>query len=286
MKKFVISTDSYRFNVGGLKVLHKLCHLLNECGAEAYLAPILNHGRNPLPYGSSFYVCQDYNTPIIDVNSLDPDTFIAIYPESWYGNHTKSKHVIRWLIGPPDANCISTWKDTDVWFWYVPLYQQPKYNPNNYNKNMDNFLYVAEFHENIFYDRKQARTSTCWALRKAQGPIQQIHPEDSIFIPYHQFDTYEIFNQCTTFYCYDQYTFLPIQALMCGCDSVVAIKDGLSHDDFLNGYMLNKYVAYGLDDIERAKSIKHEFPAEINRITNQTKEDVRLFIEKCNDYFK
>ena len=38
-KKFLIFTPSYNENSGGVVVLHKLCHVLNELGYESYVKP-------------------------------------------------------------------------------------------------------------------------------------------------------------------------------------------------------------------------------------------------------
>lgn len=286
MKKFVISTESFNFNVGGLKVLHKLCHTINSLGREAYLAPSINSGRQSLPNGHNFYIYSRYKTPIIDISQLDPEEYIAIYPESWYGNHTNAKYVIRWMIGPPDINCIKTWLDTDIWFWYIDLYKTSKYNPYNFTKNIDNNLYIGEFHRDIFYNKNYERNQTCWALRKSQPPKKLIHPDNSIFIPYHEHNTAEIFNRSSLFYCYDPYTFLSIQALMCGCESVVLPNDNLSKQDFFNGSQLNKYIAYGIDDIDRSRSIRSNFFDTIDNIEFTMIKDTKIFIEKCDDYFK
>jgi hypothetical protein len=54
MKKFLISTHGFDMGIGGLKVLHKLCHLLNERGHDAYLIP--------LDFSQPFSVYEGYNT--------------------------------------------------------------------------------------------------------------------------------------------------------------------------------------------------------------------------------
>jgi hypothetical protein len=63
MDKFVIYTYDYSPGVGGIKVMHKLCDMLNANGSEAYLMPI--HIRD------DFYTCSDYNTPLITQEVFD-----------------------------------------------------------------------------------------------------------------------------------------------------------------------------------------------------------------------
>ena len=174
-----------------------------------------------------------------------------------------------------------------MWFWYVPQYINA-----DYNKDAQNQLYVGEQHRDVFYDRNLERLSTCWTLRKSQdeiNPNNYIHPSDSVFIPYHAASHLHelalLFNQSSTFYCYDNYTYLTIQALMCGADSVV-IPHKYTKDVFLNGAELNRYVAFGLDDLPRAKSVRNEFQDHLNSIEIKTISQIHEFAQKCHDRFK
>lgn len=280
MKKFIISTHGFDFGIGGLKVLHKLCHLLNENGYDAYLIPV--HFDHP------FTIYENYNTKMITQDILDNlDDCIVVYPESWYGNYLNAPNVVRWMIGPPSPEHIKTWSDSDLWFWYIP-----QYITELYNKNAQNLLYVGEQHRDIFYNKGLDRSLTCWTLRKAQGqiePSKYVHPVDSVFIPYHAggqlLELSDLFNKSTTFYCYDNYTYLTIQALMCGADSIV-IPHKYTREAFIHGADLNKYVAFGLDDLPRARSIRNEFEDHLIDIEEKSLKQLYEFIQKCYDNFK
>lgn len=280
MKKFIISTHSFDFGIGGLKVLHKLCHLLNENGYDAYLIPV----RFDLPFESY----DKYNVKMVTEEVLSNiDDCIVVYPESWFGNYLNAKNVVRWMIGFPSELHIKTWSDKDLWFWYIP-----EYITQVHNKNKENFLYVGETHKDIFYNKNLNRDINCWTLRKAQDfikPDQYVHPKDSFFIPYHAagdlFNLSLIFNKSTDFYCYDNYTYLSIQALMCGTNSIV-IPNKLTKEQFLSGFELNKYVAFGIDDLNRAKNIRNEFESSLNELEKKTTIQIHEFVNKCYDYFK
>jgi len=280
MKKFLISTHGFDLGIGGLKVLHKLCHLLNEHGYDAYLIPV--HFDHP------FYVYEGYNVKMVTQELLDNlEDVVVVYPESWYGNYLNAPNVVRWMIGPPSEVHINTWNDSDLWFWYIP-----QYITDVYNKDSDNQLYISEQHRDIFYDRGLERNQTCWTLRKAEGHVsthQHIHPANSTFIPYHAAGQLEelanLFNKSTAFYCYDNYTYLPIQALMCGADSIV-IPTKYSKETFLNGSELHKYVAFGIEDLPRAKSIRGEFNDHLTQIENNSIKQLHDFTQKCYEYFK
>jgi hypothetical protein len=280
MKKFLISTHGFDMGIGGLKVLHKLCHLLNESGQDAYLIP--------LDFNQPFGVYENYNTKMVTQEVLDNlDDVIVVYPESWYGNYLNAKNVVRWMIGFPSEVHINTWSDNDLWFWYLPFYITKKY-----TKDSTNMLYIGEQHRDIFYDRNLNRSGSCWTLRKAQDyikPAEFIHPINSTFIPYHDAGDLvglsNLFNSKEIFYCYDNYTYISIQSLLCNTDTVI-IPHNKTKDEFFSGYELNKYLAYGIDDLSRAKSIRSEFTDHVNKIEQDTQKQLNTFIQKCYDYFK
>ena len=281
MKKFVISTHGFEMGIGGLKVLHKLCHLLNENGYDAYLVPF--------DFNQPFGMYEGYNTKMITQEVLDnlEDT-IVVYPESWYGNYLNAPTVVRWMIGPPDKAHVDTWGSDDLWLWYIPFYKS-----SEFTKHLDNQLYVGEQHRDIFFDRKLERTINSWTLRKAQGLVKEAdykHPKDSLFIPYHAVGDLaslsDIFNISKTFYCYDTYTYLTIQSLLCGAEAVVLPNNWTDKEHFLKGFALSKYVAYGVEDLPRARSIRNEFLEEVEEIETLTIKQLHEFTEKCTTYFK
>ena len=115
MDKFVIYTYDYSPGVGGIKVMHKLCDMLNANGVEAYLMPI--HIRD------DFYTCSDYNTPLITQEVFDDlDNAVVIYPEGIIGNPLNAKNVVRWILGPFDEQAAKTYSKSDLVYWYMDYY--------------------------------------------------------------------------------------------------------------------------------------------------------------------
>jgi hypothetical protein len=276
MKPIIIYTYDFDMGIGGIKVMHKLCHLLNEFGYESYLMPI--HIRD------EFLTYYD-NTPIITEDLLnDIENCIVIYPEGVKYNPLNSKHVVRWILGPPREEDIITYSKDDMILWYMDYYYLEHVGQRN------NQLFITEFHEDIFFNQNQTRTGSSYCIRKCKDP-KFIHPEDSVFIPYHSggdlIALSNLYNQTEKFYCYDNYTFLSVQAAMCGCISIV-VPDGLkSKDDWLTGSRLNQYgIAYGEDDIPRATETLPLLYKEIEKINLEIYEQINIFINKCKDKFK
>jgi hypothetical protein len=277
MKKFVIYTYDYSPGVGGIKVMHKLCDIINNSGFEAYLMPI--HIRD------DFYTCSDYNTPLVTEDILNNlDNTIVIYPEGIQGNPLNAKNVVRWILGPFDEQSAKTYSKNDLVYWYMDYYY------NDYLGQKDNQLFISEFHSDIFKNVEYKREGNCYTIRKA-NPSILIHPKDSYFIPFEAAGDLtglaNLFNRTEKFYCYDNYTFLYTQAAMCGCVSIV-IPDGTkTKEEWLNGSRLNKYgIAYGEEDIPRAIETLPMMFNEIEKVKLEMHKNVIKFIRHCQNYFK
>ena len=136
-KPFIIYTYDYSPGIGGVKVMHKLCDILNSIGYEAYLMPIFPRDE--------FYVCSDYNTPIVTQELLnDIDNCIVIYPEGIKYNPLNAKNVVRWILGPSRQEDAETYSKSDLIYYINDYYY------NEFLGQRENNLFVIEFHSEIF----------------------------------------------------------------------------------------------------------------------------------------
>ena len=269
--KFIIYTYDYDHGIGGIKVMHKLCHIINELGYECYLYPI--YMRN------EFFTYYD-NTPIITYEIIENlDNCVVIYPEGISGNPLNAKNVVRWILGPIDINSYKTYKNSDLIFYYMKYYQVD-------NEN-DDILFIPEFHSDIFYDNNNGvRNGSCFAVRKCKDP-KFIHPINSVEISWtgagKLSNLADLFRSKELFYCYDNYTFLYTQAAMCGCIPIVIPDGNKTKEEWINGSELHKYgVAYGIDEIEHAKNTRHLLLELIKDEKIKAIKNVITFIDKCH----
>jgi hypothetical protein len=72
---------------------------------------------------------------------------------------------------------------------------------------------------------------------------------------------------------------------MCNTDTVI-IPHNKTKEEFFKGYELNKYLAYGIDDLPRSRSLRSEFFEACDRVEEDTLKQLDNFIDKCYDYFK
>jgi len=100
--KFIIVAPPYNQSSAGSKVLHFLCHSLNQVGVKASL--ILLDPRDSS--NNSFISSADksvfheiYNTPAIkSFDEIDFTNDIVVYPEIIIGNPLNSKKVVRYML--------------------------------------------------------------------------------------------------------------------------------------------------------------------------------------------
>jgi hypothetical protein len=135
-----------------------------------------------------------------------------------------------------------------------------------------------------------SRNGSCWTLRKAEVSKNEYSHPDGTFIPYHAAGDLAslsmLFNSKETFYCYDNYTYLTMQSLMCNTDTIVIPSKLQNKEQFLAGFELNKYIAYGENDLDRSRSIRNEFFDHLSFVENNTLNQLDIFVEKCYAYFK
>lgn len=276
MKKFIIYTYDYSPGIGGVKVMHKLCDILNNNGYESYLMPI--------HINENFYTCADYNTPLVTNEILeDLDNCVVIYPEGIAYNPLNAKNVVRWILHYPQRD-EKTYGKEDLIYYINDYYY------SEYLGQRENNLYVVEFHDDIFVDMDYERKGSCYSIRKAVDP-KLIHPDDSIFIPFNSagdlIGLADLFNRTKKFYCYDNHTFLFTQAAMCGCISIVVPEPGMTKHKWMHGSRLHQFgVAYGEDDIPRALETLPLLRQEINKVKTEIIENVLTFAKHCNTFFK
>jgi hypothetical protein len=119
MRKFLIFSPPYNEKQGGVICLHKLAHLINESGNEAYLFPAfenLEFNRKNLLIPTlkfcrdlyrmafqNFKTNKHLNTPIFKgrISDLNSDEWIVVYYEQVFGNPLNARNVVRWLLHQP-----------------------------------------------------------------------------------------------------------------------------------------------------------------------------------------
>jgi hypothetical protein len=320
MKKFIIFAPDYIDVNGGTIALHKLCDMLNRAGHEAFIYPdyesyelhaynldeveVMKNKINKVfgltevaPIGvpisiekakAVFWVNESFLTPVYipDRQASFDEEWVVIYPEITFGNPLRAKNVVRWLLHNPGfwTGKIYYGKN-ELYFRYSDIFDPFQF-PGS--KTSDLILYVLDLPLDLFYEPPQssARTGTAYCLRKGQGRKIEHNLENSILIDgKSNKEIADIFRSIETFISYDTNTFYSSLAVLCGCNSVVVPLDGVSEISWRPDEKTRYGVAYGIENLEKAKSTAGMARATLLDAERNSQRCVLEFIAEVNRYF-
>jgi hypothetical protein len=282
MSKIIIAAPSYNPSIGGGIVLHKLCHILNELGYDAYLYPTLKLNSQI----DHFILNENYLTKIAE--SIDPENDIVIYPEIEPGNPFECKNTIRYILNkyhlPEYDNNIATWNENDYWLYFHEHFYDELKEPN--------YLHIIDPKLDTFKDYGlERKIEVCFTYRKKSSEkksLNLIHPSHSIEIQYGTPDEelINLFNTCKRFYSYDTETYLSVLAAQCGCESIIVPYKDITKEDIIYTQPSFKYgIAYGLDDLEYANSTRHLLINHLQNLEIQQQINTKSTFGKIFQYF-
>ena len=268
MKKYVIVAPSFVPNSGGIKVLHRLCHVLNEAGQEAYIWPMLANDR------AKFNLNPNYNTAIADTKILKTNP-IVVYPEIVIGNPLNARTVVRWLLNKPGAiGGDGIYGDDDIIFYFTKYYAD-KEGP----VDLLQILGLADDFFDIFRNYGHARQGSCYVIHKgdrrkvkhnlnASCEIVDITPSEKLA---------DIFNSKIIFYSYDAHTFLSGLAALCGCISIVIPDERVDEAKWRETEPYG--IGFGMSDVDHAISTMHLVKPHLQHLEAESYKQLERFIE-------
>jgi len=241
--KFIIWTWGWSKHIGGVRVLHNLCHYLNEIGQEAY---ITTKKKNP-----------NLNTPYHDPDSsFDKDQTVVIYPECIDKNLLDAKYVVRWILYHQDAS--ANYGEDDYLFKYLESYITRA-------DKCDGILTIHDFNLDFWHEQNKDRHYNIVALRKGVSKYNPIYHEGlRNILVYDEIEKEEdetiiknLMNKSEKFICFDSCSFIAVQAALCGCLTIVVPDQGFSKEEWIDNHKFLKYgIAYGYEDIQHAIETK------------------------------
>jgi len=305
MRKFLIFSPPYNEKQGGVICLHKLAHLINESGNEAYLFPAfenLEFNRKNLLIPTlkfcrdlyrmafqNFKTNKHLNTPIFKgrISDLKSDEWIVVYYEQVFGNPLNARNVVRWLLHQPGFHT------GQVYYGFNELHvrfneaTRPFLYPNSMQANF--FLPIIHYPLELYNKNGTAeqRTGTAYCLRKGKGKPIQHDLNDSILIDRLSHERVsKIFKRVKTFVSYDSYTAYSRLASLCGAESIVIPDEGVSEEQWYPNPEDRLGVAYGFENIERAQKTSALLLAKIEKEQNESAHSVGVFIDACEEFFE
>ena len=269
MVDFLIWAPGYTESSGGIIALHKLADLIAKQGENAYICTTETFE------GSSAKIVNEENP----LNGITQETTMTVYPEIINGNPFGTRFVTRWLLNTPGVcGGDGIYEENDLIYKWVEYYKAPdeskvKGELRTFNLKLDKFV-----------NRNEPRSGECFLVKKGRNKILDKHKPDSINIDSFISDEYliDLFNQKEYFISYDSMTFYLQQAVLCGCIPVVIPDEGVSREEYLEKSLANRYgIAYGFDDIERAKETSHLLKDYLISLEEESIELVKNYINDC-----
>lgn len=304
-KKFIIFSPSYDEKIGGFVVLHKLCHVLNSLGYEAYLfqsfenvelnrrnflSPFLFFLKDLLrSFVKGYRVNESFNSPILkDLSNVDLSKFIVVYPEIVFGNPLRAPNVVRWLLHQPGYHNGKVYYGKNELFFKFNSAINDFCFPDSTTAKSE--LKVIHYPLDLYnMDGAQSeRHGTAYCIRKGRGKKFVHETENSILIDglSHQ-EVSMIFKRVKRFVSYDTHTAYSIFAVLCGAESVVIPDDGVSIEQWYPDDIDRNGIAYGLSESElvRANNTKLFVAQHVVREEDKNLERVESFVRESFSFF-
>ena len=248
---------------GGINVLYYLAKKLEETGKNVRMYP--THGIIDNPHFNKYYN-----------NDFDITHCVVVYCEGTIGNPLCARYSVRWMLSELGKNVpydfMNTWNQKEFVYYFNTenrIESSPELQGTVY-KNLP-LIIIPSIFKNMNSGR--IKSSCCFTIRKGNNMrkgFMQIHPQNAFEITrqHNHSDLFEIFNKFETFVSYDPASFLMVMSVLCGCITIIVPMPNMNKDEWLkttSGYSyldihkINGYygIAYGLEDIEWAKSTIH-----------------------------
>lgn len=260
MKPYVIYTEAYRHNSGGIKVLHALCHYLNISGYEAY---ITTKASNP-----------EYNTPFTDkVNNP-----IVIYPEVTKGNPLNSKRYIRYILNKPGEAIGSVdsidEKEKNIYFSRV------------ISGDKDYVLFIPTIETGLFYNTGEERfLYPYWTGKSKHKALLQDGIKIDGSFPLTRSALASIFKRSVYFTSYYPFTALITEATLCGCPVVIDNHSTFSNQEIEKVETGMDGIVFDKEDIEKAKEGVSKAYGNYVRIILDMPNKIKDFVDHTQSLF-
>ncbi len=306
LRKFLIYAPPYDPNTGGIIALHKLCDLINRSGREAFLYPLmpsfelhlhslpqlqnmLDQFQAGLAAALEFRVNSDFITPTLApaVEDQAGQDWVVVYPEIVFGNPLRAPNVVRWMMHKPGywTNQVH-YGAGELHFYYGQAFREYDV-PRCTTSELRLTIHHTPFQLYLDEDANRPRSGTAYCLRKGKGRPLQHDLSDSVLIDGKSHEEIAtIFKRVKTFISYDLWTTYSRYASLSGCDSVIIPEEGVGLQDWAPELQNRLGIAYGFDDLERARCTRGDLVALYRQsIENEGMSTAQAFVTEVDEFF-
>lgn len=242
------------------------------------------HESSGIPGGTS-YSWEQFVYPL--------DKTIIINSQDQYGNPMGIPNSARWILHDTKKNIEDTWHVNEPNFNYGGF--------KTFSNKESNQLTAMNFYFDVFKNEKQPnRKGFCHLFHKHTSPqannfIKELNSKElsthgvTILDKDFHKKINEEFNKHEYFITYDQKSFWPSVAALCGCKVIVMNSPdnpnsyydcNVTPEEYRKDNPLNKYgVAFGFEDLQHALDTQHLVGNHLKELDKENKKTVKAFIE-------
>ncbi len=241
MKKYVIMAPPYRSNSVGVRVLYKLADKLVEKGFDVSMFLLES------PYVGMYNYVREYSE---ETRQND----IVVYPETVSGNPLGFNNVVRFVLNYPGLLAGDTeYHPSEQIFTWTELYYP--------NAPILNFSMIDE---KVFYDDNRPKKHDVYFVHKGGQCRTVPEIENAIRIdldyPKTQFALAELLRETDTFYSFDMFSSMPLEAQKCGAKAkYITETEIIDFEEYLNRI-----------DEAKVHFLPHEHEAQLNQFIEIT----------------
>ncbi|MCP4648794.1 MAG: hypothetical protein GY853_01760 [PVC group bacterium] len=256
MKPYVVVTPGYNSFCGGIKVLHRLTHFLNEHGIPAYSTA----GGTPPDWNVRFL--KDL-TPY-EMKEIQ-QTGIAVYPDVVWGNPLKFNNCVQYdlqqmrpiqsnMLGVSLENCFGSKVKPDLTMMVI---------------YMEDLFKLPE---------KEERRGTCYY--KGKGKTECSDPDWLNIVNISREDLARLYQTSELLVCADNMTQTTVEARLCGCPVRMIEPGMLSWENYRNdNWGMNGIIINDDKTIEQAVLELPAFKQDYDERMKKNREEFLQFVE-------
>ena len=261
---------------GGMTCIKKLTEILSEKKHKVY---VLNQQYN---VGNTILINES------DIDKLDKDKLVVIYPEIVRGNPYGVKNVARWILYHSKFDVEMTWSHKDSYFYFSEFF-------DSFRNEDKMLLNIFEFNLDKLYDMNLKREGYCHVARpktQLDYTLSEKYNSEDLFKGHMTFGIewlVEKFNQKKYFITYDDATYYSVMASLCGCISII-LYDNEKKDYLKDKIQTHKYgIAYGVEEIDESIMTRDLLRPHLEKMTQDSLSSIDNFIsfwkQKLKKYY-
>lgn len=270
----------------GLKVLHLLCHTLNNCGQEAYLVHVQGSGVNGQFIFSSLETNPQFRTPVLNEEIYSKHKYdglrpIVVYPEVIDGNPLHAEHVVRYILNKPGVMQGNVkYTETEQFFLYDIAFEIPGVDSRN-------LLTLPSVDDRIFkqtegktFDERELVLVYTGRFKEAKEHYPEIYDiavEITHDWPESKEELARLFNMAKVVFVFG-FTAIDAEARLCGC-VVVRLASPYFPDYNKNISKMEIGISYGWDEILLEEAINS-----VHKIRNQYQQSKMEYFKQLKKF--